>query len=569
VLQHIGIYHENEGGETAPPDPESIVYPTNVHMAHIVGEGGTENKSGIEPPVVFRDFAGYNDNQYTPPDNSVAVSDDGIIVSAMNSNLRIYKPTGQITKLASFHDLFLSLYPSQKQAYFDPRVIYDSESGHFIVVVLVGNLADSSRIMILFSKTTNPLDGWNSYALSGNVLNKNQWTDYPNVAISDKELFISGNLFTNSQAFQEPFILQIGLQEGYDAATLQYRKWGNLRHSNGEAAFTIVPVPNGLSGNYTPGMNFVANQLGGGKLVTLFQLNGDRNSSGLSMTSTTLTYSGFTYYSPSYSPQKGNTDYLNAGDCRIKQAFYLNGIIHYVFAAQSSTNTGLIVYCRLNVQSKTLDSRFLSLAGSYLSYPGLASLATISNPTDKTVLIAYLRSSSLVYPEIDAITCDDAGNFSDAVVVEAGKSGVNILSDHIERWGDYIGVCRKYSTNSCLVTGAYGSGGSWQTRIDEIGLNSDKVGIEEQTANTSEGMDLYPNPVQDRFNLKFNLRQEGPLNISLYDMQGRIVDVLYNGVEMEGEKSFSFNKEGLATGVYTLRITADKDRVSTKKIVVK
>lgn len=555
-----GIYHDEEGVRVEKP--ADYKGPENYIEDH--SDNG-KFKQSAETPTIFRSFNGYNDYQYTPPDNSIAISNDGYVISAMNCNYRIFKPDGTLVKYSSFYDLFKTQYPGLSGPLFDPRVIYDPVADRFIIVTLYQHLADSSKIMVMFSKTSNPADGWNLYALKGDVLNKSEWTDYPNIGISDRELFITGNLFDNSQNYREPMVLQINKDDGYTGNALNYQTWSGIKDASAGYAFTLVPVSNGVSGTYGSAMYFVSNLMSGGNKVNLYQLTGPMGTPNLQMTRTSVTIP-FSYYSNYTSTQKGSTDYLNAGDCRIKQAFMMDGVIHYVFAMANENNYGAVAYCRLNTITKGVEYRVLGENLFNYSYPSIASMST--DDKGQSAMICFERAGSGIYPDVDIAYCDDNMNISNSVVIQNGASAVNITSDHSERWGDYSTIARRFNTKDCIMAGCYGVSGKWNTRIAEVGLASNGTAVQTPTEDNAE-VNVFPNPVVDYFSVSFNLKKDAGVNVSLYDMQGRMVQTLYNGHTNAGKQIFSFNQAALAPGIYMLEVTADGQPLLSKKLIQK
>ncbi len=69
---------------------------------------------------------------------------------------------------------------------------------------------------------------------------------------------------------------------------------------------------------------------------------------------------------------------------------------------------------------------------------------------------------------------------------------------------------------------------------------------------------VYPNPVSDVLNFKYNLAQNETISIALYDMQGRLVKVfLENEAELAGEQYHSFVlPPHIAQGNYLLSISS-------------
>jgi hypothetical protein len=264
---------------------------------------------------------------------------------------------------------------------------------------------------------------------------------------------------------------------------------------------------------------------------------------------------------------------LNTGDNRIKQAFMLNNVIHYVFSSYNATyNNSSLVYARYNISKNTLNYKYITASGINYSYPSICSMAPLDNTSDNNVLIGYLRSNASLYPEMAAISCsgtDGSFIFSSSTLVKQGTSAANTGSGATsERWGDYTGMARACNTNNAVFAGSFGNNGSFATYLAEIGFNSTKTSIEE-VSNQDDNTSVYPNPVLDLFTVKFRLSKPSAVNISLYDMQGRLTEVFYNAYEGEGPKSFSFNKAGgLAPGMYSLKIMVNNKLSSVKKVVI-
>jgi len=80
----------------------------------------------------------------------------------------------------------------------------------------------------------------------------------------------------------------------------------------------------------------------------------------------------------------------------------------------------------------------------------------------------------------------------------------------------------------------------------------------------------YPNPANDFTNIRYRLSDEGTVNISIYDVSGRLV---YEDV-VPGEnvgKDYRWNLDGYPSGVYICRLEAEvngSSEVKTKKIAV-
>lgn len=77
----------------------------------------------------------------------------------------------------------------------------------------------------------------------------------------------------------------------------------------------------------------------------------------------------------------------------------------------------------------------------------------------------------------------------------------------------------------------------------------------------------YPNPFNPSTTIKYELPRASHVTLTVYDVLGREVATLVNGVEQPGSKSVEFNAGNMASGVYFYRIQAG-DYVLTKKLLL-
>jgi hypothetical protein len=84
----------------------------------------------------------------------------------------------------------------------------------------------------------------------------------------------------------------------------------------------------------------------------------------------------------------------------------------------------------------------------------------------------------------------------------------------------------------------------------------------------------YPNPFNPITSLRFDLPEDGFVNITVYDMMGRIVKTLVNGSQTAGFKSVQWNatndrNEPVSAGLYLYTIQAGKFRQTKKMVLLK
>jgi hypothetical protein len=88
---------------------------------------------------------------------------------------------------------------------FDSKCIYDQYADRFIVIALeqwddhplIGDPSDESKILIAVSKTSDPNAGWWYHVINSklNIGGIPAWADYPGIAVDDKAIYITANMF--------------------------------------------------------------------------------------------------------------------------------------------------------------------------------------------------------------------------------------------------------------------------------------------------------------------------------------------------------------------------------------
>lgn len=80
---------------------------------------------------------------------------------------------------------------------------------------------------------------------------------------------------------------------------------------------------------------------------------------------------------------------------------------------------------------------------------------------------------------------------------------------------------------------------------------------------------VYPNPASSQVTFEFNLTSEAPLSAELFDMNGRLIDLISAGSFSTGNNNGSFDVSNLQNGIYILRLTGDSVVKNHRVIVQK
>ncbi|PLX08531.1 MAG: hypothetical protein C0596_06645 [Marinilabiliales bacterium] len=536
----------------------------SLSAARLQTRGSIGTKESSTSLTVGANFEANYFNGYSPAQNSLAISNDGYIVSLANSNICIYNSFGNCflsTSLNSFID-----HPDITSTLHDPVVLYDSGSDRFVFTAIHGYVAENAKIVICFSTTNNPLDEWNVYVIPGDLLENNTRLLFPRIGVSTDEIFITGNLHKDSGNFDQSIILQILKINGYSGDDIIL----NYYYYIDDKPFTIVPASYGALGNYGPGMFFVAHVLNN-FTVSLYHLT-DNMLNNPSFEINSIEVPEF-FIADSVSQAQSDV-YLNNGDCRILSAFFLDGFIHYVFSSdQDDSGNNSINYNRLNLATLTNISSVFSLENSSCSYPSLASFTSSSN--DKTVAISFLRSSPDILPELMAVSCDDQLNWSNPVTVKSWNSYVDFgESDGLAPWGAYTGIARKHNAESPTVwlAGCFGNeklfSGSTHHCLDTwiAEINYATVSIDLNN-NADNNISVFPNPCNDSWFVNIQNDQLASFEITLYNINGQKIRTLFVGNIPEGKTKLTFNKD-ISSGTYFLLVSKDSKLVKKQKLII-
>lgn len=524
-------------------------------------------KTQANEPIKNREFSGNSFDGSYPNDNNIAISQNGYIVSVINSKINFYNTNGQLIDSQSLSDFANN--PNLTSMHYDPVCVYDPSANRFIVAHLHGTVASESKVIVAFSKSENPANGFWVYTLNGNVGNRGRWFDYPKIAISNNDVFITGNLFDNSDVFKEPTILQIPKSPGYNGSTLSYTSWLDITDGDGNTPFTLLPLSGGY-GNYGPGIYLVSTKSSSGSKVQLYDVTNDYGNN--------PSIQAYAISTTSYSVggkvlQKNTNNQLDNGDCRSLSGFYANGICHFVFCSDRNQGWNGINYNRLTVSSKTNVSDMFGLDGYDYCYPAVAAMGY--NASDKSVCIAFLRSSQNSFPECRAVFVDDNGTWSSSISVKTGEDYIDLASSTDERWGDYTGIAKRFgaANPTVWVAGNYGKSTLFSSNINGTWIaelqSSNAAGIDPDH-DKSHFFTLYPNPTKEKyFTLKFSLERSEKIEISLFDAQGRILKCLFKGYVRPGEHRLSFNEYALTPGTYFISVqTENHQQIAYEKLLI-
>mgnify|MGYP006267423263 CR=1 FL=1 len=513
----------------------------------------------------LRDSGGFQANllrQVTPPDNAIAISRQGYLISADNYSLSFYNPDGSLEQELTHDGLVQDLNLS---GYYDPRLLYDTEADRFIYVIMAGASNPVSTLVIGFSKAENPALGWNFFTINGDVEDQGEFFDYPNIAISQDELFVTGNMFRRSaqsgSTFSNSVILQIDKEDGYQGSSLNYALWSGLVNNNGIPIFNPVPIPSASETPYPSGQYFIAPSAPeGSDRMLLMEIDGPASDSSTSLQTRNLRTD---FYRPGAdAPMRNSSDRLSVGDPRIEYAYQLRDTAFFVLSHNFSQGFNGIYLGRFPVSGSQVDVFEFGQVGVDYAYPSIQPIALANDR--QAVVLQFLASSSSRYPESRAtLFADD--RFQNSILLQAGRSEVQIIRTGTERWGDYSDMVTQYTDQgpiiwaaSCFGIQDNNAGKSFATWITRLQSTQVSAGLSPEARGPSRPevqLQLHPNPVRSDFWIDFRLPAPGHLRAELVSTDGRTQRILYNRHAGSNQGRLRFNRRALSPGHYWVRLS--------------
>jgi 1,4-alpha-glucan branching enzyme len=95
-------------------------------------------------------------------------------------------------------------------------------------------------------------------------------------------------------------------------------------------------------------------------------------------------------------------------------------------------------------------------------------------------------------------------------------------------------------------------------------VNAPTIEIERK----SFSIDVWPNPVANNINVAINSEKAEPIDIKLYDINGRFISEIVKGKTLPGENLYRWSRpSGLGTGVYFMLVQSQTDRKAIRVLL--
>lgn len=433
---------------------------------------------GVAAPGTTASFEGIPQTAFRPPDNTIAVGPNDVLV-AVNTDIAGYTKAGSLRfRWAESAALFGSVLPSGASV-FDPRVAYDHYQQRWIIILAARRASPAgSWLMVAVSQGTDPAGAYWVWALDATLdgsATTTNWADYPMLGFDTRAIYIMSNMFQFNGGFQYSKLRILNKAELYAGGSgsnhfIRWYDFWNLRNPDDSMAFTIQPAIHFRGTTGTPPAYFVNALFPSGNTLTLWTLANPiafwaGGTPGLSRRA--VTCQG--YDLPPQAIQPGTATRIATNDNRLLNAVYQNaGGVQRLWTTHTVRHTwpgetearSAIQWYEIDIPSSSVaqQGRY-GATGRYYFFPA------IQTDIARNAYLVFGRSASDEFGQLRQTgrnVNDGVGTLQGSALVKAGEASYTG-----ERWGDYFGICRD-GGNSRIVWmyGEYAdTDNAWGTRV--------------------------------------------------------------------------------------------------------
>ena len=396
-----------------------------------------------------------DDPRYTPPDMGFAVSTGGLKMEQINTSLR----TWDASNTPSIARDLTTFYLTGGDLISDPWVLYDRPTGRWFTSIFDITLS-SERIAV--SQTSDPTGLFNIYNIQEGQ--PGGCPDQGKLGLSDDVVALSANEFTS--CFVNPVFLGVIVtvlnkaEMVAGAATVDSAQIGPM------AQYSSSVVPAQSLGSTTTQW-YAGLDDSSSTVAHIVQTTGTPPAAVTLSEPFTPTVKAVT--TPPGADQPGTATLLETNDNRVQTVAWQSKRL--VFTATTGcmpANDTVIRSCArvtsFNTQRGSIAfDKNRSKKGQHYFFP-----AASINAND-TIVVDYGRSSSEIYPELDATAAGKGGGFAKPVVVQSGDA-----ANETTRYGDYFSVAiDPDNPSNAWVAGEVGGhnangANGWGTAVGEV-----------------------------------------------------------------------------------------------------
>jgi hypothetical protein len=423
--------------------------------------------SSVQTPVIKSAFAGIPNQGKQQPDCNIAVGPDRLML-AVNNTVAIYTKTGELKFSTTFDQWFLPLVNEGGSLLFDPKLVYDAQSGHFLFLINARRGDHRSWFFLSVSKTSDPQGEWAFWALDMQLTGNQRddfWADFPRMGVDENAIYLTGNMheFRNYR-FRYAKIRVLRKKQVYKFGNIGWKEFAHLTDANSFKAIDIEPVI--AFGNAGSGYLVNTNILEGTKLTLWTILNPGTTNPTLIKKGVPVSF----YELPPDAQQKGGDIVISTRDAGVYNAVYRDGSIYTAHNVAHNWGSGQVCAIRF-YQIKTNGELVQEITYGKNGYSYYFPVVMVDSKNN--VVMGFNRSSGSTYAGIfftGRKSTDPPGRFQTLGRLMPGRSyyGVYFHGSTIGRWGDYNGIALDADDSFYLYSEYSKTPSKWETIVGQL-----------------------------------------------------------------------------------------------------
>jgi MYXO-CTERM domain-containing protein len=423
--------------------------------------------------TVEQNFTGasINENQgVIPPDTMGAIGPNDF-VELLNGRYAVYDRTGTLVQSLTQDNFWRAggLTLVDGQGGFDPRVVFDANSGHWFATALANGGSTDSRYLVGVSNTADPTQGWHAFDFKADPTNQRA-ADFDMLGYNNDGIYVGANLFGVDPMAKLPeqmallAINKANLIAGAPTGTL----FDNIDPvGTGYTPQPVVNLDNGPTPELTFGDGLVFNN---GRILKLAEIVGPNEGDTLAVDGGLIPIAPYEVSPLAHQPGGDNT--IDTGDARLSSSLIeQNGFIwgvHNIVSQPNGTHSGLRWFRYDEAMGQVVEEGTIGDGTSDYYYGSIA-----VNPAG-FVVIGYTRSSATEFASSYASTGFFNGtttSFDAPLLLKAGTAAYDVNNGGTSnRWGDYSATTLDPNNPKDFWTVQEWAAGptDWSTQITEL-----------------------------------------------------------------------------------------------------
>ncbi len=195
--------------------------------------------------------------------------------------------------------------------------------------------------------------------------------------------------------------------------------------------------------------------------------------------------------------------------------------------------------------------------------PAYNSILVMGSTASITFSSQRIDTVTLSYSTNDGATWNVIGN----TVVQAATVGATTQSTY-----SWTVPTLAATANKCKIRAIASGGGNNPIQSTSNLFTIENPNAVNEPAVSADGFMLYPSnpdPFQSTATIRFDAPIESEATLKVYDVNGALVQTLFDGVASPGQHVYTFDASGLPSGMYVYRLHTGRQELSRTMLLVR